>query len=98
MFENIFETIVKGSNTVFLDMPEEDYVFSYGPLSIKAAQDLADNYFLLRSREGVPHVTNISSDPGTHSVKITLEVDHLDECNGRSYSVPDTLNIDRQHE
>ena len=98
MFDNIFETIIKGSKTVFLDMPEEEFKFSYDSLTLDAAQEIAEDYFLTRARDGVPHAKDISIDKGTHRVKITLEVDHLQECGGEYYSIPDTLNTARNNE
>ena len=96
MFDNIFETVVKGSNTVFLDIPEDDYFFRYESLREDAAQELVNDYFIARSRDGIPHVTDISFDALTHRVKIMVEVDHKREHKLDQYQIPDFLNTTRK--
>lgn len=95
MIENIFETVIMGSNKVFLNMPEDDYFFSYDFLNIESAKDLVETYFRLRGRDGIPHVVDIEHDAPTHRVKITLEVDEHESCDMEGYKVPDSLNINR---
>lgn len=72
--ENVFETIIMGSNTVFLDIPEEEYLLKYTSLSLDSAQNLADYYFKYRGRDVMPEVKDIDLDSDTHRVKITVEV------------------------
>jgi len=96
MFDNIFETVVRGSNTVFLDIPESDYFFSYESLSIENAQELADDYFVTRARDGVPHVKDITFDASIHRVKIIIEVEHNRENKLDHYQIPDFLNTTRE--
>jgi len=95
MFENIFETVVKGSNTVFLDIPESDYFFRYESLSQDDAQELVNDYFISRSRDGIPHVKDVTFDASIHRVKITVQVEHDREHKLDAYQVPDSLNINR---
>ena len=97
MFDNIFETVVKGSNTIFLDIPEKDYFFSYNTISPKSAQDLTDNYFKMKSKDGIPHVVDINFDALTHRVKIILEVEYVRQHKLEHYNIPDSLNINRNH-
>ncbi|WP_034868996.1 hypothetical protein [Clostridium lundense] len=74
MVESVFETIIMGSNTVFLDMPEDEYLLKYTSLSLDSAQNLADYYFKYRGRDVMPEVKDIDLNPDTHSVKITVEL------------------------
>ncbi|MCY6371839.1 hypothetical protein [Clostridium ganghwense] len=74
MLDNIFETIVVGSNTEFLDIPEKDFFLNYDKVDEESAQDLADKYFAMREKEGIPHAKDIKMDNSTHRVKITVEV------------------------
>lgn len=97
MFENIFETVVRGSNTIFLDIPEKDYFFSYDTLSPKNAQELTDNYFNSKARDGIPYVKDINFDASTHKVKILLEVEYNREHKLEQDILPDPLNIHRNY-
>lgn len=74
MVEDVFETIVKGSNTIFLNVPENDYFYSYNSISKKHAQDLTEHYFKEKDKEGVPKVKNIDLDSNTHRVNIAVEI------------------------
>ena len=95
LIENIFETVVKGSNTIFLDVNEEDYYLSYDTINKKAAEDITNNYFRLKQRDGVPDIVDISEDKFTHTIKITVEVDSRNDSKVKPYIVPDSLNISR---
>lgn len=75
MLENIFETKVLGSNTIFLDIPEEEYFVNYNNLSEKAAEEITCNYFKIRNKTGIPHVKHIHSIPNIHNVEIIIEVE-----------------------
>lgn len=75
MFENIFETVVKGSSTIFLNVPENDYFLSYQDIDIEAAEEITGNYFTIKGKDGVPHVKDIDFDSSTHKVKITVDVE-----------------------
>ena len=77
MFENIFETVIKGSNTIFLDLKDSDYYLSYDNINKKAAEEITNNYFTLKQKNGVPEIVDISEDKFTHTVKITVEIDSL---------------------
>lgn len=76
MFNSIFETVVKGSNTIFLVLSEDDYFLSYESLSIDSAQELVNNYFKFRGKDGVPHVVDMDFDAATHRIKLTVDVDY----------------------
>lgn len=76
MLENIFETKVIGSNTIFLDIPEGDYFNNYNNLSEKAAEEITCNYFKIRNRTGIPHVKHILSIPKNHNVEIIVEIEN----------------------
>ncbi|MGV8982765.1 hypothetical protein [Clostridium sp.] len=75
MLENIFETRVIGSNTIFLDIPEEEYFVNYNNLSESAAEEITCNYFKIRNKTGIPHVRHIHSTPNIHSVEIIIEIE-----------------------
>lgn len=98
MFDSIFETVVKGSNTIFLDLTQEDYNLSYDSVSFEAAQDLIENYFKYKGRDGIPEVKDINLNSATHNVEITAVVYQSADNNLKAYNVPDTLNIYRHNE
>lgn len=75
MLENIFETKVIGSNTIFLDIPEQEYFISYNNLSERAAQEITYNYFKIRNKTGIPHVKRIHAIPNIHNVEIIIEIE-----------------------
>ena len=98
MLENIFETVVVGSNTVFLNIPEDDYFLSYNDISSGAAEEITETYFSMRGRDGVPKVIDIAADHASHTVKITLDVNYNEDSDIPPYRVPDSLNIFRHDE
>lgn len=98
MLNNVFETTVMGSNIVYLNIPEEDYFLSYDSITRKAAEEITNTYFLLRSRDGIPEVLDIEFNEPSHRVKITLEVKESNGNNRPLYKVPDSLNITRNNE
>ncbi|MBU3145535.1 hypothetical protein [Clostridium sp. CF012] len=75
MLENIFETKVIGSNTIFLDIPEGEYYTNYNNLSESAAQEITYNYFKIRNKTGIPHVKHIHAIPNIHNVEIIIEIE-----------------------
>ncbi|WP_315116893.1 hypothetical protein [uncultured Clostridium sp.] len=77
MFENIFETIVIGSDTVFLDLPKEEYVSKYNTLSLDSAQSLAEKYFENRGEKVIPEVRDFYVNEDIHRVKITVQLKDL---------------------
>ena len=95
MFNDIFDTIIKGSNTMFLDIPEDEYYLSYNDLSYENAQGLVDSYFLTKGKDGIPKVIDTNIDPVTHRVKITLEVEMDREHKLEEYTTPDIFNMTR---
>jgi hypothetical protein len=98
MFENIIEKTVVGSNTVLLNIPEEDYFLSYETVTRDAAEDITRNYFLMRSRDGIPEVRDIEFDEPKHRVIITLEVRENVDSHKTGYAVPTHLDITRNNE
>lgn len=98
MINNIVETDIIGTNTVYLNIPEEDYFLSYDSITRNNAEELTNTYFLLRGREGIPEVRNVEFDEPSHRVKITLEVMPVDDSLKSGYIIPDTLNITRNNE
>ncbi len=98
MIENMVETDIIGTNTVYLSIPEEDYFLSYESVTMNAAEEITRNYFLFRGREGRPSVKDISFDEPLHRVKITLEVEADYETDKQGYAVPTYLDITRNNE
>lgn len=96
MFENIFETVIKGSNTEFLNIPEEDYFLSYDSITYDAAEDITQNYFRMKGKDGEPRVIDINFDSNAHVVKIALEVKYDRDHKLETIGVPDVLNINRK--
>lgn len=92
VFENIFETVIKGSTTEFLNIPEEDYFFSYDKLTKEAAQEITDLYFKMKGKDGIPAVKEINFDPSVKLVQITLEVSNNRDFKLEPYSVPNILS------
>lgn len=95
MFESIFETVVMGSNTVFLDIPENEYFLSYDDLDRASVEELVKNYFLMNGKDGIPIVKDLEYDLNTHRVKITVDLQHERDYKLEAYQVPDTLNVQR---
>lgn len=75
MLENIFETVIRGSNTIFLNVPENDYFLNYKDIDIESAEEITGNYFDIKGKDGIPHVKNVDFDSSTHKVKITVDVE-----------------------
>lgn len=96
MLQNIFETVIKGSNTLYLDVPEDDYFFSYDSISKESAEDIVKNYFDMRGKDGIPHIKDIEHDSATHKVEITVEVELEREHKIYQRTIPDSLNITRK--
>ena len=96
MYNNIYETVVKGSNTMFLGVAEADYFLSYDSLTVEAAQDLVENYFNFKGRDGAPKVIDVDQDNITHGIKITIKIEYDKETNREPSSVPPFLSAWRQ--
>lgn len=75
MFQNIFQTVIMGSNTIFLDIPQMEYFSQYDSLTKESAEDIAKKYFTMKGKEGTPHIKEMEVDSGTRKIKLTLEVD-----------------------
>lgn len=95
MFENISETIIKGSNTIFLNVPEKDYFLSYDTINNGAAEEITKNYFNMKQKDGIAEVKDIDADSYTHRVKITVEVNQSRDSKLEPFKTPDMLNIKR---
>ncbi|MCY6354839.1 hypothetical protein [Clostridium sp. ZS2-4] len=79
MLDNIFETIIVGSNTEFLDIPEKDFFLKYENLDKKSAKDLTDSYFSMMKKDVTSHIKDIKIDNLTHRVNITIEVHKIEK-------------------
>lgn len=77
MFEGIFETIVMGSDTVFLDLPQEEYISKYNTLDFDTAQNLAEKYFESKGEKVVPEVQDFFVNEDIHRIKITVQLKDL---------------------
>lgn len=96
LYNNVYETVVKGSNTIFLGVTEEDYFLSYDSLTVEAAQDLVENYFNFKGRDGTPKVIDVDLNNITHGIKITIKVEYDKETNREPASIPPYLNAWKQ--
>lgn len=74
MLQNVFETVIKGSNTIYLNVPENEYFISCSNVSKESAEGIVRNYFQMKGKAGVPHVKEIEHDSSIHKVEITVEV------------------------
>lgn len=74
MLENLSHTVIKGSNTMFLNIPEGDYFSMYDSLTKESAEDIAQRYFMMKGKESMPHIREMEIDSETHKVKLMLEV------------------------
>jgi hypothetical protein len=97
MYNSIYETVIKGSNTVFLDLPEKEYFAAYDNLSRENVQDLVENYFDFKGRDGNPLVADINVDAITHRIRVTVDVDHNSKTKIESLTTPHHLANWRQH-
>jgi len=95
LFENIFETVIKGSNTIFLDVNDDDYYLSYKTVNKKSAEEITNNYFSLKQKAGVPNIIDIYEDKFTHTVKITVEVDSPNNSKLRPFMVREQMNMNK---
>lgn len=75
MLQNIFQTKIMGSNTIFLNIPELEYFSAYDCLTKEYAEEVTKKYFIMKGKEGVPHIREMEVDSETHKVKLTVEVD-----------------------
>lgn len=79
MLKNIFETIIIGSNTEFLDVPKKEFFLNYDNLNIKSAQEVADNYFNMNKKNVVSYVKDINVDDTINKINITVQVEKNDK-------------------
>ena len=96
MMEDIFETVKEGSNTVYLSMPKKNFLFKYNNLNRDSAQNLVDNFFVEKGRDGIPKVKEISCDNYSRIMKITVDVDYNRNFKLEEYKTPDSLNEARK--
>lgn len=74
MYSSIHEVVSEGSDTIILAIPEKEYFLSYESLTIEAAQELVENYFKYKGRDGVPTVMDVDFNSNTRNVKITVDM------------------------
>jgi hypothetical protein len=79
MFEDVFETVIKGSNTVYLNIPDDKYFVNYDEINNTAAEEIANNYFYSRGRNVIPFVEDIDYDASIHNIKINVKVQQQDK-------------------
>ncbi|EJO5347221.1 hypothetical protein NRP93_001295 [Clostridium botulinum] len=74
MSYNIFETIVKGSNTVFLDIPSQQYFSYYDTLDKKSADNIVKDYFINKGNKKNAKVMDVEYNDYTKSVQIVAKL------------------------
>ncbi|WP_251861849.1 hypothetical protein [Clostridium sp. Marseille-Q2269] len=74
MSYNIFETVVKGSNTVFLDIPSEQYFSCYDKLDKKSADNIVRDYFISKGNKKDAEAMNIKYNDYTKSIQILAKL------------------------
>lgn len=82
MSKNVVETIIKGSNVEFLNIPRDEYRSEYNKVDIESAQSYINQYFKLKNIKSVPSVVNVEMEPEFDNVKITVELDGEDKLDG----------------
>ncbi|WP_461205568.1 hypothetical protein [Clostridium sp. DL1XJH146] len=82
MSKNVVETIIKGSNKEFLNIPRDEYRSEYNKINIESAQLYTDQYFKLKNIEATPNVVDVELEPEFDNVKITIELDGEDNIDG----------------
>lgn len=98
MYNDIHENVALGSNTVYLDIPREEFELAYGSVSRANAQDLVSNYFHQKGKDGIPEVTDTAIDRNTNRVRVVVHVEHGGNKKIHEYIVPDSLNINRDNQ
>lgn len=71
---NIFETVVRGSNIVFLNVPYEEYFSKYDKLDGKSAEYIIENYFENKGKNCSAKILDIEFDDEINKIKIATEV------------------------
>lgn len=93
MLENIFETKVKGSRTIFLDVPSKDYFSSYDSVDKTIAQKMVNTYFQIKEKDGVPHVDEAEEDNAFKIIKIKINVQQGAQNNYEQSTAVDFFNM-----
>ncbi|MDW8799830.1 hypothetical protein P8V03_01515 [Clostridium sp. A1-XYC3] len=76
MLQNVFYTAIKGSNIVFLNIPEVDYFSMYDSLTKEFAEDIVQRYFTMRGKEEILRLREMEIDSQTHNINLMLELDN----------------------
>ncbi|GAA0747421.1 hypothetical protein [Clostridium oceanicum] len=92
MVNNVFGTIIKGSNIVFLDIPYEDYFSKYHELDKDSASNLTTDYFTNKGKDIIPDIVDIEYDDYENKVKITAKINKSFENEGSNINYPHILN------
>ncbi|HCW04518.1 MAG TPA: hypothetical protein DGK91_08315 [Clostridium sp.] len=95
MYSDIYEIVSDTSNTVSLVIHEKDYFLSYEDLTKENAQDLAENYFKFKGRDGVPVVTDINRNANTGRIQVTVKMEYERDFKLEPAMAPDVLNKNR---
>lgn len=93
MLDDIFETKVKGSRTMFLNVPSKEYFSSYDTLDKSTAQEMVNTYFQIKEKDGVPYVDAAEEDSIFNTVKIKINVEHGSQNNLEPYKMEDFLSM-----
>lgn len=95
MYNDIYEIVSDTSNTVNLVIHEKDFFLSYDDLNKENAQDLVENYFKFKGRDGVPVVADIDYNQQTRRIQITVDMDYDRASKLEPASAPDFINKNR---
>ncbi|MDP4143892.1 MAG: hypothetical protein Q8936_05335 [Bacillota bacterium] len=96
MFEDVYETVLNGSNHVYLDVPKELYFQDNDDIDKESVQNFAANYFKMTGRDGIPKVISVDTDADQQLIRLAIEVDMEREHKLDQYNVPDSLNVYRK--
>ncbi|AAK79241.1 hypothetical protein BJV85_002727 [Clostridium acetobutylicum] len=90
MFDSVYETFIsKDDNRVCLDIPKNDFLFSYEDITKDTAKDFVNNYFREKGREGIPNVTDVSIESDV--IRLYIKIDYSESQ--KPMNVPDSLNM-----
>lgn len=73
MVTDVIETIVKGSTTEFLNIPEKEFFSKYKTITNESAQKCTKDYFREKKLKIDLKVIDVKLEEDTHNVKITLD-------------------------
>lgn len=95
MYNDIYEIVTNDSNTVNLVIHEKDFFLSYDEINKENVQDLVENYFRFKGRDGIPVVADIDYNQQTRRIQVTVDMDYDRDFKLEPASAPDFLNKNR---